>query len=79
MKDDWPPTKWLREKVEDRTGEESGWTTLVTCPWCWSVYVTSVLYLVDEYAWRIPTLLLMMTATMALVGYLGTWDQRDDS
>lgn len=75
--DDWPPTHWFREKLTARTGQDSGWTVLFTCPWCFGVYVTAAMFLVDHYLWTIPTLLLMMGSAMAVVGYLGTYDSRD--
>lgn len=75
--DDWPPSEWLRNKVADRTGEDSSWTTLVTCPWCWGVWTTAALFLTDHYLWNIPTWLLAMGAAMEIVGYLGTYDSRD--
>lgn len=37
--DSWPPTEWLRARVERRTGPESGWSYFVNCPWCMSMYV----------------------------------------
>lgn len=74
--DDWPPTEWFRNKVAERTGEHSGWSTLVTCPWCCSPYITATLFLVDHYLWTIPMLLLYMGATMAIAGFLGVYSER---
>lgn len=74
--DEWPPSNWFREAVEKRFGEHSSWMTLVTCPWCWGVWTTGVVYAVDHFIWTIPTILLAAGATMALVGLLGTYDER---
>lgn len=74
--DEWPPTNWLREKVEDRFGKDSSWVTLITCPWCCSVYVGFAVFAIDHYLWRPPFWLLAFVAATALVGYLGTYDER---
>lgn len=42
VEDSWPPTEALRNWLERRTGRDSGWTTLATCPWCFSMWVSAV-------------------------------------
>lgn len=76
VSDAWPPTKWLREKIESRTGSDSGWTMLTTCPWCFGVWVTFAVFLVDHFIWSPPIYLLAPVAASALVGLLGTYDER---
>lgn len=74
--DSWPPTERFRDWVEERTGPDSGWTTLTTCPWCFSLYVTVPVFVIDMYVVRIPLVVLLIGASMACVGYLGTYDER---
>lgn len=74
--DEWPPTKRFREWVEERTGEDSAWTTLVSCPWCSSLYFATPVFVIDMYVWEIPLVVLLIGAAMALVGLLGTYDER---
>lgn len=74
--DDLPVTETFRDYVEQRTGKDSGWTTLITCPWCAGVYITFAVFAIDHYLWQPPLWLLGFVAASAIVGYLGTWDER---
>lgn len=76
VEDQWPPTDWLRNKVDERFGKTSSWSTLVHCPWCAGVYVTFAVFAIDHYLWSPPFWLLAFVAATALVGYLGTYDER---
>lgn len=72
--DKWPPSKAFRQWVEDRTGEDSAWTELVNCPWCWGVYVTAGVYLLVPQVVSVPLPLLAYLATLTVVGVLGNYD-----
>lgn len=49
---------------------------MVQCPWCLGTFVVAGVFLVDHYLWTIPAILLYLGAAMALVGYLGSYDER---
>lgn len=71
--DEWPPVDWFRNAVQDRTGADSAWMTLITCAWCAGTYITAGVFLLDYYL-HIPTLILTMVAAMCVVGLVGHWD-----
>lgn len=73
--DNWPPTKRLREWIIERTGQESAWSDLITCHRCTGVFVTGAIYSIDYFLWTIPLVLLMVGATMTLVGLIGAYDE----
>lgn len=45
--DVYPPTKWIRDKWDAKTGE-SGWNELLHCPYCFAPYVS--LFVVPPFA-----------------------------
>lgn len=71
--DVYPPTEWFREKALSALGPK--WGEIVSCPWCASPYIVGIVYAVDNFLWTIPTILLAAGATMAVVGYLATYDE----
>lgn len=72
--DSLPPSEWFRDRVTRRFGEDSGWTTLVGCNWCASLYITAPFFLIDAYLWRIPLVVLMIGAAMTVIGFIGNYD-----
>lgn len=70
--DAWPPTQWARERIERRTGPDSGWSYFANCPWCLSMYVSGVavlgLDLLTDY--RVPVPGLLWLALSAACGWL---------
>lgn len=84
--DEWPPSEWFREKIAQRFGPYSSWVTLFTCPWClgawFSIALTTLtqLFIYDFFTDKVlnkPAFLgLIIGAVAAVVGYLGTYDER---
>lgn len=74
--DKWPPTKRFREWIEERTGEESGWSEFIGCGWCAGTVITGVVFITDRYLWSPSIWLLSVVAAMSLVGYLSAYDER---
>lgn len=65
----------LRAQVIRRTGPDSRWTELSTCPWCLSIYVATATVCAAWWAggsawFQIPALVL---TTSYLVGIAGRW------
>lgn len=73
---EFPPVEKLKNWLAERTGEESGWSKLVDCSYCFGLYVVTAFFLTDHYLWTIPILFLQMGAAMSLVGYLGVYAKR---
>lgn len=48
--DEFPPTAWMRDRVERRFGADSSPAYLVHCPWCVSVYVGAAVVLATDAA-----------------------------
>jgi hypothetical protein len=65
----------LRARIAARTGPDSGWTTLVTCPWCsgwwlaWPVAVAVILWPTN----RVILVGLLACAASMAVGLLARW------
>lgn len=72
--DQWPPSDWFREKVRSRTGDDSSWTTLVTCPWCFGFWISLAVMAEHHYLGVIPMWVYGVFAVSAIVGMLGTYD-----
>lgn len=69
-------TEDFRDWVGKHFGEKSKWFTLVGCPWCVGVYISSAVFLVERYLWQPPMWMLGMVAAYAIIGLLGTYDER---
>lgn len=81
--DVWPPIVWLRSHLIDfttrrtkRTGPSSHWPELFTCPWCAGAYLTAIVFGLTWLFVTIPLPLLQYSSLLAIVGYLGVYDER---
>jgi hypothetical protein len=75
--DEWPPTQWFRDKVADRTGADSSWTTLFTCPWCFGMWVSAVVVVEHRYLGWVPFWVYSLLAGAAVAGLLAEWSDSD--
>lgn len=73
---EFPPVEWLKNRLAERAGEDSGWSKLLECGWCIGAHITAAFFLTDHYLWTIPDLVLYTGAAMTLVGYLGVYANR---
>lgn len=69
-------TEELRSSINDRFGADSKLAVLISCPWCSSVFIASAVFLVERYLWQPPLWMLGMVASYAIIGFLGTYDER---
>jgi hypothetical protein len=74
-KDDLPPSIWLRDKVEARFGDSS-WSVLVVCQWCFGFWTAAAVVAEHHYLNVVPMVVHYIFATSAVVGILGTYDER---
>lgn len=63
----------FRHLIAHRFGDNSKITYLVECNWCTGLYITAGMYALDYYV-GIPTIILAALATMAIVGFIGNYD-----
>jgi hypothetical protein len=71
--DGFPLVRVARETVVARTGKDSAWTELATCPWCQSLWAGPLVTLALQ-RWPRSRWLLLGPAISAGVGLLSTLD-----
>lgn len=75
--DEWPPSRWFRDKVVARYGPQSTPAYLVTCPWCMGAWVAALVVLATSL-WRpVPLPVLWWAAISSLVGLMAEWWEDD--
>lgn len=70
--DDFPPMAATRDYLTAKMGDK--WGVLVECPWCLSMYLVPVAYLVAVQFVSIPLPFLQAVATMTVCGLVGNHD-----
>lgn len=66
-------TEPIRNYVIRRQGEDSNSAYFVSCNWCVGVYITAAIFAID-YFFTIPFIILAAVAAMAIVGFIGNYD-----
>jgi hypothetical protein len=66
--DAFPPSDWLRWKIEDRTGPDSAWSYLVNCPWCLSIYIGAAVTAVTAQIVSVPLPVLVAFTASTITG-----------
>jgi hypothetical protein len=74
--DDFPPVRWLRERIVGRGPEWLG--DLVTCPWCASAWLAAGVVAATDAFVSVPRPLLAFGAVAALSPILSVLVQRWD-
>lgn len=70
VKDEFPPSMWLRRKVADRWGDDSWQSYLSECPWCASMYIGGLVVLVMDLFSSVPAPVLIWWAASAITGLI---------
>lgn len=69
-RDEFPPSKMLRARVEERWGEGSWQSYLSECDWCASMYVGGVITLVTALTIGVPAPVLVWFAASSVTGLI---------